>query len=76
MWTDRSKLNQGYVGATIYQREKIGDLWGKKVVFLDKNKEILDTELQAISIALDIVAKKILDINNVSVTIFYDLQKA
>ena len=74
MWTDGSKLDQR-VGAAVCWREKTRDLWKEKGVFLGKNKEILDAELWAISIALDVAAKETLDAN-APVTIFCDSQKA
>ena len=50
---DGYKLYQGNVGAAVYWRENALDLWKKKGVFLDKNKEILDVELLAVLMAFD-----------------------
>ena len=44
MWIDGSKLNQ-YIGAVVYWKEKIYNLWKKTGVFIGKNKEILDAKL-------------------------------
>ena len=67
IWTDRSKLENRYLKSAIYQREKN--------VFLDKNKEILYVKLQAILTTLDVIVKKILNVKDTPITIFYNLQK-
>ncbi len=76
MWTDGSKLDHGRAGAAVCWREKALDSWKEKSVFLGKNKEVLDAELWAISDALDIAAKKTLNITKVPVTVFCDSQEA
>lgn len=40
MWTDQSKLENGWTGAAVCWREKGFDLWKEKGVFLGENKEI------------------------------------
>lgn len=76
MWTDGSKLDRGSVGAAVCWREKALDLWKEKGDFLGKNKEILDVEVWAISMALDAALKETLDAKDAPVTIFRDSQKA
>lgn len=44
-------------------------------MFLEKNKKVFDTELQAITESLKIIRKITLNNNNISITIFSDLQK-
>lgn len=48
----------------------------EKNIFLRKNKKILNTELWVILNALNIVGKKILNIKDILITIFCNLQKA
>lgn len=58
----------------MYWKDKLVGQWKKKNVFLEKNKEVLNTKLWAVSKALHI-AKKRVNIVNKLVIIFYDLQK-
>lgn len=58
--TDRSKLDQGNIGAAICWKDKARDQWKKQSMFLGKNKEALNTQLWAILKALK-VALKVLD---------------
>lgn len=59
LWMDRSKLDlKGHVAAAVCLKDKTAGQWkGKKVCSWEKNKEILDVELWAISKALDISQK-------------------
>lgn len=58
LWTDGSKLDNGNLGATVCWRDKSLGQWNDKIVFLGKNKEILDAELWAILEALSILRKE------------------
>lgn len=75
LWTDASKLNQGQTAAAVCWEDKSTAKWKEKSIFLGKNKEILDAELWAISEALSI-AEKILVNSEMPVTIFSDSQRA
>ena len=76
MWTDRSKISNGRCGASVCWKDMKSKQWRQKSLFLDKNKEILDTELWAISEALDTAIRKTSTAHNTLLTIFCDSQKA
>lgn len=59
LWCDRSKLDQGGIGAAVVWREKGQDKgWRKQKVTLGKNKEILDAEIWGISEAVKVAERK------------------
>ena len=74
IWTDRSKLDQGNVGAAACWKDKACDKWKKQSVFLGKKKKTLNAELWAILKALE-VALKVLGKKEAPVTIFCNSQK-
>lgn len=73
--TNRSKLEQGNTGAAVCWRDKRLDCWKNKRFYLGKNKEVLDAELWAISEALTVATKEILN-TRIPIAVFCDLQKA
>ena len=74
-WTDGSKLDQGQIAAAVCWEDKSAAKWKERIIFLGRNKEILDAELWAISEALEI-AKKLATPRSMSITIFSDSQNA
>lgn len=74
-WTDGSKLDQSNAGAAVCWKDKRLDRWKNRSFYLEKNKEILDAELWAISEALVVVTKEIPNAK-IPITVFCGLQKA
>ena len=58
LWTDGSKLDRGNVAAAVTWRDKSLNKWRETSLFLGKNKEILDVELRAIAIALEVAKRE------------------
>ena len=58
LWTDGSKLNTGNVGAAVTWKDIRLNKWRVTSLFLRKNKEVLDSELWAIAMALEAAKKE------------------
>lgn len=74
VWVDGSKLSQGNVGATACWKSQ--NRWENKSVFIGKNKEIIDAELWAIAIGLEIAGKITLDGRQTPIKIFSESAEA
>lgn len=77
LWVDGSKLSQGNAAAAVCWKDKEQlDSWKNSSIFLGMNKEIIDVELWAIAIGLDIARKTTLQSPETAVTIFSDSREA
>lgn len=73
--SDGSKLDNGNTGAAVCWKDKGTNRWREKIVFLGRNKEVLDAELWAILSALEIARDETFNTSNAPITIFSDSQK-
>ena len=77
LWVDRAKLSQKNAAAAVFWKNKEQlDSWKNSSIFVGINREIIDAELWAIAIGLDIAEKIILKSLETTVTIFGDSRKA
>lgn len=73
--SDGSKLDNGNTGAAVCWKDKGTNRWREKIVFLGRNKEVLDAELWAILSALEIARDETFNTSNAPIAIFSDSQK-
>ena len=76
LWTDGSKLNTENVGAAVTWRDKSLNKWRETSLFLRKNKEILNAELRAIAIALEVAKRETGGNFGAPITVFTDSREA
>lgn len=58
LWIDKYKLGKENVGVAIYQKDKKFNSYKRNIIFLRKNKEMIDEELWVIANNLEIVKKQ------------------
>ena len=75
-WTDGSRLDTDNIGAAVTWKDKNVDKWKEMSVFFGKNKEILDAELWAISMALEAARRETRQNLEAPITVFTDSREA